>query len=625
MKKTIAVLLAAVLMCSLLQGCKFWFDDLPFGPAQDPTVTVYQLPTEPQSHTQTDAPDETGTEPEPTLPAGDDEALIRWQNAGVRDYLEEEPVELVNFSEMVYTHPDVEAMYAAFDDLTAQAGQGVETDRLLEGFYRVYDRYMDFYTMDSLSNIRYSLDITEPYYKDEYDFCELESPNVEEKLEALYKAFAASSNRDELEQAYFGEGFFLSYDDYEVYTNEEYLSLKKQEEELLTQYRSLLEDPMIELDGKQQSYWDLMETDNYYTYLRALQAYYNQYNPKICDIYIQLIKLRKQMAKVLDYDSYAELCYDMTYERDYTPEQGEDFVEQIRTDLVPVYLEASSDWTLSNLGDSDATQAQVERMVKSAAANIGGTVADAYRFMEAYGLYDIEKKAEKTDASFQTYLYTYEAPFVFVNSKGTSDDYTTFAHEFGHFTDSYYNYGANEDLETAETYSQAMEFLALSYTDALNAQQKDELIKSKLVDALETFVSQAAFADFEQRVYALPDDKLTVENVNEIYRQVTKDYGFYEDGFDFFYSQAWIDIMHFFEVPYYVISYCVSAETSLQVYQLEEEKTGEGVAAYFRLLDRDLSAGVGQVVKDAGLDDPFRAGCILETAEFFRDQLGLRN
>lgn len=623
MKKRIAVLLAAAIVCGLFQGCHIFRPNRPTPTAQDPTITAWPTPADTQAYTEPTAPTE--TVPETTEPDLNDQALIRWKNAGSRDYLEEEPVDMVRFSDMTYVHPDVEAMYAAFDDLISQAEQGLGAEQLLEGFYRIYDRYIDFYSMDSLANIRYSLNTTDSYYKEEYDFCEAESPNVEEKLEALYKAFAACPSRDDLEAAYFGEGFFLQYDDYEVYTNEEYLALKKQEEELLSQYRGLLEDPMVEIDGKQQSYWELLETQNYYDYLRGLKAYYEQYNPKIGEIYIKLIKLRKQMAQVLDYDSYSEYSYDMTYDRDYTPEQGAAFVQEIKTHLVPVYLEASQDYALMNLTGSAASQAQVEQMVKSATVNIGGTVADAYRFMQAYSLYDLEKSAEKTDASFQTYIYSYEAPFVFVNSKGTAEDYTTFAHEFGHFTDSYYNYGANEDLETAETYSQAMEFLALCYTDTLTEQQKDNLIKAKLRDALETFVSQAAFADFEQRVFALPEDQLTVENINGIYRQISKDYGFYEYDFDFYYAMAWIDVMHFFEVPDYIISYCVSAETSLQVYQLETAKAGDGVAAYFRLLDRDLNAGVTQVMEDAGLEDPFRVGCVRDTAAFFREQLGLQN
>ena len=625
MKKTVALILTLALLCSLLQGCRMK-PPLPTEPASSAASeqTAPAASTVPASSELpvTTAEPET-TEPETTEPPAPDEALIRWQNGGYRDYLGDLPVDMVRFSDMEYARPDVEKMYAQFDALIARAEKDEPAAELLPDYYAVYDEYISFYTMDTLANVRYSIDTTDSFYKQEYDFCEAEKPNVEEKLEALYKAFAACGSRDALEKEYFGEGYFLKYDDYEVYTNETYLRLSQQEEEIKAQYRSLLEDPTVEIDGEERSFWEILDTDDYFTYFKGLKAYYEKYNALIGELYVKLVKLRRQLAAALDYDSYSDYSYDVSYQRDYSPEQGRAFTEEIRELLVPVYRDAAANEALTRLSQTSASEKQVRAMVESAAERIGGTVADAFRFMQTYELFDITKSAKKTDSSFQTYIYAYEAPFVLVNSQGSSDDYTTFAHEFGHFSDSYYNYGANEDLETAETYSQSMEFLALRYTGTLNELQKTKLIKMKLLDLLQTFITQAAYSSFEQRVFDLPEKELTVENINGVYRQVCKDFGFYESGFDFYYSQSWIDVMHFFEVPDYVISYCVSADTSLQVYQLEAEKEGEGVAAFFRLLDRDQNAGVQQVMEDAGLSNPFRKGCLRETAEFFRAQLGL--
>ena len=570
---------------------------------------------------------EAATEPISSTESGidpNDQALIRWQNAGQRDYLPDEPVDMVPFSEMDYVRPDVEKLYAEFDSLTQRAADSSDAESLLSEFYKLYDSYISFYSMDALANVLYSLDTTQNYYQDEYNFCEGETPKLEEKLEALYKAFAASPSRKELEKLYFTDGFFDKYDDYEVYTNPEYLRLSQEEAAILTEYRDLTAEIQVTYQGETKSLDEWLETDNYFVYIGALKAYYEQYNTSVGDVYVRLVKVRQQLAAALDYDSYAEYSYDMTYGRDYTPEQGEAFLEEIRTSLLPVLQSASSSLALSRLDYNAASEESLRNMLQSAAKNIGGTVFDAYRFMTAYELCDISKSARKLEASYQTYLYDYEAPFVFLNSRGDSKDYTTFSHEFGHFTDSYYNYGANEDLETAETFSQAMEFLALTYTDTLSDREKDTLLKMNLLDTLQTFVYQGAYADFESRVYALDPDEVTLEKINDLYRQCCKDYGIYENGFDFYYSQSWIDVLHFFEVPYYIISYCVSAETALQVYRLEAEEKGAGVAAYFRLLDRDYAAGVQQVMEDAKLESPFREGVLEQMASFFREKLELK-
>ena len=641
MKQNLSLILALLLILSLvLTGCtvqgslpapeteQLASSDPVSGPSQ-PTLPSDSEQSEPlSSEPVTAEPITDTTEPVQTNPAdqreGFEDPMLRWQNGGYRDYLPDAPVDMVSFANMTYERPDMDRLFADFDSLIVAAKVDADTDMLLEAYYKVYDQYINFYTMDTLANIHHSLDTTDTYYSDEYDFCEEQAPNVEEKLEALYKAFAACSAREDLEAAYFGADYFDYYDDYEVYTNETYLRLAQEEEAVMAEYRALTAEPTIEYNGVEQSFWDLLETDSYYEYIQILQAYYDKYNPLIGDLYIQLIGIRKQMAEALGYESYADYCYENTYSRDYTPEEGRVFINGIETYIVPVAEAVSDNYSLSSMSHkNNISQDKTEAMVKSAAENIGGYVADAYHFMEAYGLYDITMAAEKQDSSFQTYIYNYEAPFVFVNSGGTSRDYTTFAHEFGHFTDAYYNYSADEDLETAETFSQSMEFLALTYTDKLTTKERSNLIKLQLVDKIDTFTSQAAYARFEDEVYALSEEELTVEKINEIFLQCCKDFNNYDYGFDFYYSQYWIDVIHFFEVPYYVISYCVSADTALEVYRLEAETSGAGVDAYFRLLNRPYDAGVQQVMEAAGLKNPFEEGALDETSAFLREQLGL--
>ena len=592
MKRILALILAISLLTGL-SACTMTGTVARTETSQHPTTTA---PTDPTGTVL--ATDEPGPIPTGTDSPADDEALIRWQNGGFRDYRDDVPVDMVPFAEMEYVRPDTEALYAAFDALIEEAEDSGDADALLTDYYAVYDRYLSFYSMDTIANLRHSLDTTDSYFSEEYDWCEAESPNVEEKLETLYKAFAAGPARTDLETAYFGEGFFETYDDYEVYTNETFLAFSKQEKEILSEYRELTADP----DGN-------FDTD------------------AVTDCFIRMVKVRKQMAETLDYDSYAAYAYDVTYGRDYTTEEGSAFLDEIRTEIVPILNELlSSDglYGLYGVYSMRVSEQEVDRMVQSAAQNIGGAVYDAFRFMKRYDLCDIRRDAKKLDGSFETYIYDYEAPFVMVNATGDYSDYTTFAHEFGHFTDGFYNYGANEDLETAETFSQAMEFLALQYTDTLSDEQKSGLTKLQIIDQLQAFITQAAFAKFEEEVYQLPDEELTPERVNGVFMQVCVDYGFVDEAEKEYYASYWTNVLHFFEVPFYVIAYCVSADNALQVCRLETEHTGDGVDAYFRILDRDHEARVQQFMTDAGLENPFREGGVRESADFIREQLGLK-
>ncbi len=623
MKKYRSLICLLLALCLLLTGCR-WPRN-----TKDPTKapdTAAPTETEPEETTENITVHVSDDGRDPSISQGD-AAMIRWQNKGARDYLPEAKVDLKTVSEMEYVRPDVATMYADFDSLIEDAATVTDAQALLDRCFKVFDQYTNFATMKTLANIRYSINNSDAFYRAEYDFCEAESPNVSEKMERLNKALAAGPTRERLEALYFGEGYFLKYDDYEVYTNPEYLALAKQEKELLTQYRDLVDNPTIEYDGEEQSFEELLGNTSGMDYLKVLKLYYNKYNPLLGELFIELVKVRKQLAAVLGYETYAAYSYDIVYERDYTPEQGAAFVQAVETELVPIYeqMQDSRDYRKYSSGfvSQPASEEQVREMVRTAAMNIGGAVADAYRFLELYDLADLTQADEKTNGSFMTYIYDYESPFIMVNSTGTGSDYSTFAHEFGHFTDAFFTYGADEDLETAETFSQSMEFLAVIYCDTLSSGERDNLLYGSTADLLTAFISQAAFAKFEQLVYELPDEELTLENVNGIYRQVAKDFGYYERTFDFYYSQSWVDVLHFFEVPYYVISYCVSAETALQVYRIETEKPGKGLITYFNLLARKEDEGIQRVAESAGLENPFNPASMERTAAFLTWALGL--
>lgn len=626
MKKWIALLLVLALAVSLLSGCSLvplallgLGELLPELETEETTSPTPTVPTE--------------TIPPVTVAPADGE-LLRLRNGGWRDYPIDSNtgyIDMVQLGAMPYEHPDVDAICDAFTALAGMAERGEDADVILEKYYDAYDAYMNFYTMDNLAYIRYTLNTNDSYYKEEYDALELESADLEKALEEFEIACADSPSRRALEDAYFGEDYFADFEDYSRYTNEAYLALTKEEDNLLSEYRSALEDPQIEFEGQTQSFNDLYEKykdfttyQDYRNYLSVLKAYYNKYNPIIADIYIRLIKIRQKIATEMGYDSYADYSYEIDYARDYTHADGEKFLEEIRQELVPVsdaLYGSSQAQSLDHFSmRTDALTGGLQRAVKK----MDPEFEEAFNFMVTYDLYDVDYKPEKFDSSYTIYLYDYEAPFLTVNSGGSSRDYVTLSHEFGHFLDYYLTYGAAEDLETAETFSQSMEFLSLCYTDGLfTEQQRSDLLRLNLMETMDTFTYQAALATFEDRVYSLPEQDLTVENINRIFHETTAEFGASSIDYDFYYYKGWIEVTHFFEAPYYVISYCVSAGTAVQVYLREAEEPGAGLAVYKKLLEREAGDGVQTVMTTAGLDNPLRESAVREIAAFYKETFRL--
>ena len=177
-----------------------------------------------------------------------------------------------------------------------------------------------------------------------------------------------------------------------------------------------------------------------------------------------------------------------------------------------------------------------------------------------------------------------------------------------------------DSTDVAEVFSQALEYLTLNAAD-ISAAQWQLLHRSKMNDALMTFLSQACYYDFECRVFALPDEELTAENINALFLQCNREYGMATEGFEAYDSMGWFEVQHFFIAPYYMISYCVSNDLALQVYAMEQQETGAGLEKYTDMLYSAAYATPLAFAGDCGLTSPFAEGRVAELAEFLKGEI----
>jgi oligoendopeptidase F len=84
-----------------------------------------------------------------------------------------------------------------------------------------------------------------------------------------------------------------------------------------------------------------------------------------------------------------------------------------------------------------------------------------------------------------------------------------------------------------------------------------------------------------------------------------------------------MDITHFFEYPFYVISYPVSLSVAMQIYDLERQQPGLGMEKYFEILPRDYENFMDTVV-NGGLESPFDEGSMASVARLIGDTLGYK-
>lgn len=490
------------------------------------------------------------------------------------------------YEDMEYTRPDMDALHSALDTSCELAQTADSVDTLMDAVYAFYDEYDSFYTNYTLADIHYCADLSSAFWEREYTFCTEQEPAVEAALEELFCELAVCDLKDALEaDEFWGEGFF---DDYtaEPTIDQTLLALMEQEAELEGSYYAL-SDRYAEAD---------------YTLDDALYQ-------DIADLFIRLIQVRQEMADYLGYPDYPTLAYDMYYWRDYTPGQATEYLTKLGNALHDPYV-ALADSSVWEDTYTYCSEQETFRYVRSSTKAMGGIVADAFAYLDKYGLHDILYRENKLDSSFETYIWNYYAPFVFMNPYLNQTDKLVFSHEFGHFAADYSCDGTLAGTDIAEIHSQAMEYLTLCY-----GKDTEALTRYKLADSLCTYMEQSAYALFEHQVYQLRGDALTEENITALFRDVGQQFGF--DAWDWD-PREYTIILHFFTDPMYIISYVVSNDLAMQLYQLELEDPGAGLALYEQILPSQESYIV-TFAQDCGLESPFSQARLQALTAFYQN------
>ena len=113
------------------------------------------------------------------------------------------------YADMEYTRPDLAAHQQALDAACAAAENAMTLKELENRIWEYYAIFDDCYTNYNLAYIRYSIDISDLYWQEEYAFCAENIAQMDAGLDTLYRALAQSPYRAQLEgEDYFGADFF---------------------------------------------------------------------------------------------------------------------------------------------------------------------------------------------------------------------------------------------------------------------------------------------------------------------------------------------------------------------------------------------------------------------------------
>ena len=536
--------------------------------------------------------------------------------------------ETVDFSQITYERPDIDAAISAFSSLSDKIRKNAESfENQLVAIRDTDDIFFEISSMYTYANIMTQKNSEDAYWNGEFSYISVNYPRFAKAVEDLFVVCAQSAHKESFENEYFGAGTLSEYVDGGKYS-EDAVNLMSCEAELEANYSKITSASITISYGGETGSADFLISYYYEKYgkNKATEAMYlyhafminslyrEEYGKTAKPIFIELIKTRSLIADSLEYESYAEYAYE-SLGHDYTAESMSRLLSDVSEYLMPLYYKLYTEIFKDYNAPNPCTELHKNEILNTLYVLLSGTddeLFEAFCYMLQHGLYDIEPaNTARYEGAFTAYIDKYNSPYIFVSTKGEVSDYFTVIHEFGHFFDAYVNYGKDTSLDLSEISSQALEMLLL---DRLEKELADEyenyLFIHQIDDALGTIRSQSFYAMAEHEIYKLDYEKITEENINAILKYCEEKF-YYPEGT--FTLNELVSVPHIVLYPYYVQSYTTSALVSLELYFAEKEELGAGLSAYKALVEKDNDASFAKKIEQVGLASPFEIGFVKNT------------
>lgn len=545
----------------------------------------------------------------------------------------------MKFSRMPYERIDIPGAIAKIEELKrdlSSAKDGPAQFSVHQRYYQITDHVT---TMSTLCEIRHDIDMSGEFYAAEQKYWDEQLPAWEQELVSYQELLRSSRFRPYLESL-IGPVAFKNWDLAAQSVSPKILDLMQQESRLEDDYNRLIASAQIPWEGETKNLSQMspyLHSPDRAVRVRAWKkyaAFFEQKEEQIEDIYDRLVKNRTQQGRLMGHENYLPLGYARMRRNCYGRSDLAQFREQVRRDWVPfctrlhraraqrLHLSRLSlidegvyfpDRAPAPVGNPAQILAAGRRMYHALSPETG-------KFMDRMcegELFDVAGRKNKRAGGYMTFLPDYQAPFIFANFNGSSDDADVITHECGH---AFQGWLAAQDsirehaditMETAETHSMSMEFFTEPWMDLLFQDAADDYRLAHLLDSI-LFIPYGTMLDeFQDIVYDNPG--FSPKERNQVWLDLERQYRPHLDYSDCpFYERGtfWQNKPHPFDVPLYYIDYCLAQTNALQ-YKLWMQRDFSGAwESYLRLCRLSASDTFDHLCDRVGLIIPFEDGCL---------------
>lgn len=558
----------------------------------------------------------------------------------------------MKFSEMSYTRPDAQEVKKQMADLIERLKNAADYDTAKSVFLEKEKFVKHIETLSTLAHIRHDIDTRDVFYDGEMKFWSAMGPELEEYLQSWNRTMLESPFRAEFEAEY-GRMMFLNTEmELKTFSPEIIQELQK-ENDLKQEYNKLLASAQIPFEGGVYTLSQMTpfktdkDDERRLAAWKAEGQWYRDHQADLDRLYDELVHLRDDMGRKLGYDGYTQLGYYRMMRNCYTKEDVEKFRAAVVKYLVPVadgiYREQAKrlgkEYPMSFADNALAFRSGNARPVgtpedilaqgRKFYDELSPETSEFFRMMLDGELLDVLSTEGKAGGGYCTGIPDYEVPFIFANFNGTQHDVEVVTHEAGHAFATWMNRkrvpasSIWPSLEACEVHSMSMEFFAWNWAEGFFGEDTGKFYYAHLSDAL-TFIPYGTMVDhFQHKVFEKPD--MTPAERHALWKELLGVYmpwmrldgeiPFYSDG------EGWQRQHHIYDRPFYYIDYCLAQTVALQFFariQKDPKAAWENYMAYTR---QGGSAVFTELLKNAGLDNPFEESCLREVCAVARQWL----
>lgn len=554
---------------------------------------------------------------------------------------------MVKFGDMPYrrvTYEEVELRCRALVERLKSAESGEDCMEVLRGRHEL----AEYMTPMELCYVRHDMNTNDPFYETEQDYYDEIGPKLTELFNELDKLLLESPHRPYLESV-LGKQIFSVMENGQRSFDSRLVPLLQEENSLVGQYGKITSNLTAEWNGGKVKLSLMAESiSSADREIRrkatlAVSEAWEERRREIEDIYDRLVHNRHKQARTVGATSYSELSCRLMNRIGYGLSEIAQFREQVKRYIVPLNELLSErrrkrlgldrlccydkiffpNGNPKPLGGTEYCLDSTRKMYTM----LSGETAEFISFMLDNDLCDVEIRDGKRDGGYMTFFEKYRAPFIFANFDGTSENAYIMCHEGGHAFQGYLN---REDFcgrrgctsEAQETHAMAMEFFTAPYMELFFGERAEDYRIMHMEDAVRLIISECQQDEFQCIVYDNPD--MTPGERNALWARLNTEYFPSVDlngDSNLSGGCGWQRIPHMFHWPFYTVDYALAQICAMEYYKLMSEDRSTAWQSYLSFCRNTGSDSFPNLVKSAGLDNPFEEKTLRDLAKWLEAQL----